>query len=246
MHTQSNKWNGTGLPDLNSFIRLVSYGHTEIKSYTGYAEILMEKFKFGQLYEVIGTDHKWNSGDGVLTVYLRNTDDETLWVVLDDCQLPDSIPVYQSKVFKRGDVVIARWKAKFEEDTINYMERDGVEIGKTYTIESWTAHYASNLENGPAVKISMNGYEPKWLPAVAFEKCVNTEGTPGWCTSETMRTESRDPTNLRVLPVKAAAIDQNPKVRITALERIYVPITNSYEAKNIPRNLVTQNRISIF
>jgi hypothetical protein len=245
MHTQSNKWNGTGLPDMNSFIRLVSFGHTEIKS-SGNAEILKEKFKFGQLYEVIGTDNKWNSGDGVLTVHLRNTDGETLWAVLDDFQLPDSIPVYQSKVFHKGDVAIARWKAKFEEDTINYMERDGVEIGKPYTIESWTARYAGEDSNGAAVKILMDGRESKWLPASAFEKYVYTEGKPGWGTPETSTAAPYDPTNLRVLPVKAAAIDQNPKVRITALEGIYVPIMNSYEAKNIPRNLVTQNRILIF
>jgi hypothetical protein len=249
MHTQSNKWNGTGLPDMNSLIRLVSYGHTEIKS-SGNARTLREDFKFGQLYEVIGTDHKWNSGDGVSSVMLRNPTGGTLWVLLDDFQseipVTVQVPDYQSKEFKRGDVVIARSIMAFEEDTINYMERDGVEIGKPYTIESWTAHYASKPTSEPAVKISMNGYESKWLPAVAFEKYVYSEGTPGWGARETKPTESYDPTNLRVAPVKAATIDQNPKVRITALERINVPIMDSYEAKNIPRNLVSQNRISIF
>jgi hypothetical protein len=245
MHTQSNKWNGTGLPDLNSFVRLVSYGHTKIKS-SGNAGILKYDFKFGQLYEVISTDYKWNSGDGILSIQVRNPKGGTVWAVLDDFQLPNSVPAYQSKVFKRGDVVIARCTMSFDVDTINYMERDGVEIGKPYTIESWTAHYAGKDANGPAVKISMNGRESKWLPAAAFEKYVYIEGKPGWGTSEASSTAPYDPTNLRVVPVKAAAIDQNPKVRITALERINVPIMDSYVAKNIPRNLVTQTRISIF
>ena len=245
MHTQSNKWNGTGLPDMNSLIRLVSYGHTEIKS-SGNARTLREDFKFGQLYEVIGTDHKWNSGDGIPSVFVKNPTGGTLWVVLDDFQLAYQVPDYQSKVFHRGDVAIARCIMEFDSDTINYMERDGVEIGKPYTIESWIAHYESKDTNGPAVKICLNGFDSKWLPAAAFEKYVYSEGTPGWGTSETSTIAPYDPTNLRVVSVKAAAIDQNPKVRLTALEKINVPIMDSYVAKNIPRNLVSQNRISIF
>jgi hypothetical protein len=247
MHTRSNKWNGTGLPETNSLIRLVSYGHTLIES-SGNARTLREDFKFGQLYEVISTDHKWNSRDGVSSVMLKNPDGGTLWAVLNDFQLPNPVPapVYQTKVFQRGDVAIARCIMEFDSDSRNYMERDGVEIGKAYTIESWTEHYPDKDTNGPAVRISMNGYVSKWLPAAAFEKYVYSEGTPGWGTSEASTTAPYDPTNLRVVPVKAAAIDQNPKVRITALERINVPIMDLYVAKNIPRNLVSQNRISIF
>jgi hypothetical protein len=249
MDTQSNKWNGTGLPAINSLIRLVSYGHTEIKS-SGNARTLRADFKFGQLYEVIETDYKWNSGDGTLSVMIKNPTSGTLWVVLDDFQSEIPVtaqdPVHQPKVLQRADVVIARSIIGFGCDDINYMERDGVELGKSYTVEDWIPCYSSRPGEGASIKICLNGFDSKWLPAAAFEKYVYTEGTPGWGTSETRTTAPYDPTNLRVAPVKAAAIDQNPKVRITALERINVPIMDLYVAKNIPRNLVSQNRISIF
>ena len=247
MNTKSNKWNGTGLPAIGSFVRLVSYGHTQEVS-SNNTETMIERFKFGQMYEVDSTDNKWEHEDGRLSIRIRNWNGYKVWALLDDFQLENSVPVYQSnvsKIFKRGDVAIARCIMEFKGE-LNYMERNGVEIDKAYTIEKWTEHYGNCNSNGPAVIIFIDGKCSPWLPADAFEKFIYTEGVPGWGTTETTRAESYDPTNLRVSQVKAGHIDQNPKVRITALEKINVPITDSYKAKNIPRNLVSQNRISIF